>query len=107
MLGRRPRPSQTRAGQFVDNPPLEGSDTAKLKVLVHHYTQDLQHDQDEINKEVLGRLATLHGWRTYEEKRGLAHSDDIRSLWRFIIAACVVGGAAAGALFTLLMERRP
>lgn len=106
MLGYRPRPSATRRGQNVENPPLEGSDTARLRVLIQQHTQDWEHDQGDINKDILDRLTTLHGWRTYEEKRGLAHADDIRSLWRFIIAACVVGGAAAGALFTLLMERR-
>lgn len=64
-----PRPSQTRYGQRVDNPPIENSDTAKLRVLVMEETQDEWHKQRELNNQIISKLTVLHEWRKYVTER--------------------------------------
>ena len=77
------RPSATRFGQRVDNPPLENSDTARLRVLLQDETQDDWHAQRQFNVEVEKRLATSHEWRVnLHERGGVADQRDIAILWK-------------------------
>jgi hypothetical protein len=83
MLGRSIRPGATRHGQRVDNPPLENSDTARLRVLLQDETQDDWHAQRQFNIEVEKRLATSHEWRVnLHERGGAADQRDIAMLWK-------------------------
>lgn len=93
------RPGATRYGQRVDNPPLENSDTARLRVMLQDETQDDWHQQHEFNVEVEKRLTTIHEWRTYLDKAGVADQRDIAMLWK---ALAVVGAIAMVVLAAVL-----
>lgn len=100
LLGYRPKASQTRAGQRVDNPPLASSDTAKLRIIVAEATQD----QADINVAILSSLELqeerIRDYRN--ETKGWADKRDIKYLWGalgFLLAAML---AVGGALFAMI-----
>jgi hypothetical protein len=100
LLGYRPRPSQTRAGQRVDNPGYTTSDTGRLRAIVQEETQD----QSAVNVEVLSQLEIVsERVREYRnETRGFADKRDIKYIWTaigFLLAAMV---AVGGALFAMI-----
>lgn len=100
--GYAPRPSQTRYGQRVDNPPLENSDTARLRVLLQDETQDDWKLQRQINKELELKLRTVHDWRVeFQHRGGFADGRDIAMLWR---AFSAVGAVALILLAALLAK---
>jgi len=86
------RPSATRYGQRVDNPPLENSDTARLRVMLQDETQDDWHTQRLFNVEVEKRLATSHEWRVnLHERGGVADQRDIAMLWKALGVVSAIG----------------
>jgi hypothetical protein len=100
LLGYRPRPSQTRAGQRVDNPSSSTSDTGRLRQIVQEEIQD----QSDINREVLSQLEVIsERVRDYRrETQDFADRRDVKYLWTalgFLVAAMV---SVAGALFLMI-----
>jgi hypothetical protein len=97
------RPSSTRYGQRVDNPPLETSDTARLRVLLQDETQDDWHSQREFNVEVEKRLASLHDWRQHVDRAGIADQRDVSVLWKAIgVIGAILMAVLAAVLRRLL-----
>lgn len=99
---RRALPSSTRAGNRVDNPPLEHTDTARLRILLQDETQDWRHKIEEVHNEV-ARIVEKHSdrWDAYFRKEPtLADHRDIRNLWVAFAAVC----SLAITLIVLLIE---
>lgn len=92
-----PRPSQTRRGQRVDNPPVRDTDTAELKALVEEQTQDDRFQQNRINAMVHTKLAVNdRRWVEYDEAKGnLPTKSDIAHIWMAL--------AAVGSIFMLCL----
>lgn len=83
-------PSATRYGQRVDNPPLEYTDTARLRILLQDATQDTLQRQQEINEEVAVRLEKHWGYiRNHEEAKGLAASREEATNLRWAVGILV------------------
>lgn len=100
MVGYRPRPSATRYGQRVDNPPLEHSDTGRFAVLLREENQDKWDRQEKINGEAYQKLTTLYEWRQILwQNGGVADRRDIRNLW---VAFSAVLGVAVTLILLLL-----
>jgi len=108
MLGYRTRPSQTRSGQRVDNPPLANSDTAELKIMVADAVNDGMHDQAGFNREVTSKLETLHHWRTYEmqdkEQNPKAQRREINYVWGAMAFLVTLFGTIIGILFSMVRD---
>lgn len=90
------RPSQTRRGQRIDNPPLEYTDTARLRVLLEEETQDSWHEQEEFNRNVEKILAVhQERWKShYAERTEYARKSEIAWL-KWAIGALATGAAVA------------
>lgn len=107
----KPRSSQTRHGQRVDNPEPPLTDTAELRVLVREATQDIGEEQERINRKVLSALdVNLDRWRSqFQKDKDLADKRDVKYLWiaiGLLAGACATVGAALFAMIREL-ERRP
>jgi len=102
LFPRRPLPSSTRTGNRVDNPPLEHTDTARLRILLQDETQDWRLRIEESLNEV-AKIQDVHAdrWREYfSTKKELADRRDIRNLWIAFAAVC----SLAVTLIVLLIE---
>lgn len=102
----KPKPSQTRHGQRVDNPEPELTDTAELRVLIRQATQDVNHDYGEAVSEVQ-RILEVHKdrWREYFAwKEKVAYDGQVKNVWRAIGFLVVLFGALMFILFTMIRE---
>jgi hypothetical protein len=100
-MPKSPPPSATRYGQNVDNPPLENSDTARLRVLLEQETQDDWHRQEGINTQVTVTLERYWGYiRQHEEKLAkVAWGGEVANLWKVLAILVSVLLAALGWMF--------
>ena len=106
MRGYKPRPSQTRYGQRVDNPEPELSDTAEIRVMVREATQDIGHEQQLFNAEV-GKILEVNKERWQNQFRRdaeLADKRDLRYLWAALGLLATACGIVAGYLFLAVRE---
>ena len=106
MRGYTPRPSQTRHGQRVDNPPVELNDTGRLRVLIAEIAADSDHDQARAIAEIEKILeVNKERWQKhYQRDKELADRRDIKYLWvaiGLLAGACATVGAA---LFAMVRE---
>lgn len=92
----RPKPSQTRYGQGVDNPPAL-DDTARLRMILQDHREDWHEAIGEVQ-----RIQAVHGdrWREYFQK-DYATQADVHALW--VMLTCI--GAVALALFGWMLTR--
>lgn len=102
----RPKPSQTRYGQRVDNPPVELNDTGRLRVLIAEIAQDSDHDQARAIAEIEKILeVNKERWQKhYQRDKELADRRDIKYLWTAIALLAGACAAVGGALFAMIRE---
>lgn len=109
MLGYKPKPSATRYGQRVDNPPLELHDTARLRILLQDETQDWRAKIDKALNEVeIVQTRHTERWEAYlrrEAAGGFADQRDIRNLWVAFTAVLGVAITLVALLLTLLIKK--
>jgi hypothetical protein len=86
---------------MVDDPPLEASDTGRMRALLVRETQDDWHDQFEFNKEVEGKLRTLFDWRRNitEREKGYAAKSSITLLLWMVGALTTASSVVAAVLY--------
>lgn len=104
MAGYHPRPSQTRYGQRVENPPAALDDTARLRILISELVADSDHDQTRAIAEIEKILeVNKERWqKQFQRDRELADKRDVKYLWvalGLLTSACV---AVGGALFAMV-----
>ena len=96
--GYTPKPSATRRGQQVDNPPLRDTDTQTLRFLLQDATHEQKEQQELINKDVELRLRANHLSWVEADKFTVKVSTTLKFHWIAI-------GLLATALFALYFRR--
>ena len=92
----RPKPSQTRYGQAVDNPPLL-DDTARLRVILQDHREDVYDALTEIQ-----RIQAVHTdrWQEYFIlRKEMVYQESIRNIW---IALTAIGSVDMACFIWLL-----